>query len=85
MTQVDTIRKNPTHARAFTPRGLMTRMVDAMAMIRAARASRAAIEHLSYHSDAQLADIGLHRSELQASRLERVADTKARAIMRLYR
>ena len=85
MTHICNTHNSPAHSRRFMQRGVMARVTGIMASIRAAKASRIAKEHLSHHSDAQLADIGLHRADLAAGRFEKAADARAQAIMRLYR
>ena len=62
-------------------RGWFTRTV---ARFKAEREARAAISRLSQYTDAQLADIGLKRSDLTPYDFAEIVDSRARALLRAY-
>ena len=60
-------------------------MSGAFARFKTSRAAKATIRELSHHSDAELADIGLTRSDLAKYAFEDAADQRAAALLRVYR
>ena len=63
---------------------LTNRVANAMSKFKAKKAAKTDITHLSNFTDAELADIGLLRSELSEALFESAADAQAEAMLRVY-
>lgn len=85
MAHIFSISHRRMRPASLVAQGLTLRLSKAMDRLKAARDTRRALRQLSYHTDAQLADIGLTREDLARCRFDCAADERAEAISRLYR
>lgn len=61
------------------------RLVSLLSKIKPARRPKSDIAYLEEFSDAELADIGLLRSELNADPVDTAIDSQVQAMLRVYR
>ncbi len=85
MTHSSISHKGPAPDGIFTPHFITNRISNALARIKQMRDANTAIRQLSEHTDAELADIGILRSDLAEGRFEEAADARALAMLRVYR
>ena len=60
-------------------------VANAVSKLKPVRAAKSDIDHLLELSDAELADIGLLRSDLSDMRFDHASDAQAQAMLRVYR
>ncbi len=85
MAHISNVIKTPSLPVSATLFILTNRVASAMSKFRAKQAPKTDIAHLSEFTDAELADIGLLRSELSEALFESAADAQAEAMLRVYR
>lgn len=77
--------KAPAFPARFTLSCVLCRLARAISKLRPARPVKSDIDYLLEHSDAELADIGLLRSDLSDLRFDNAADAQAQAMLWVYK